>query len=119
MALTDHNDVFFGSTDDAWTFALLNASVLAGPRILTSVGFSAREHLGRTVYLLAPGTPVPKHGSCHPRAHRPASARERGTVVITGKEKESRVGRRDQLRPQVSWQRGFFVHISYLQLIPT
>ncbi|MFJ3946263.1 hypothetical protein [Streptomyces griseoaurantiacus] len=57
MALPDHNDVFFGSTDDAWTFALLNTPVPAGPGILTSAGFSPREHLGRTVYLLAPATP--------------------------------------------------------------
>lgn len=57
MALTDHNDVFFGSTDDGWTFALLNTPVPTGPDILTAAGFSPREHRGRTVYLLAPGTP--------------------------------------------------------------
>ncbi|WP_328373482.1 hypothetical protein OG800_50385 (plasmid) [Streptomyces sp. NBC_00445] len=56
MALTDHNDVFFGSTGDGWTFALLNRPVAAGPAILASAGFRAREHLGRTVYLLPPGT---------------------------------------------------------------
>ncbi|MEU9744690.1 hypothetical protein [Streptomyces niveus] len=56
MALTDHNDVFFGSTDNGWTFALLNRPVAAGPGILTSAGFGPREHLGRTVYLLPPGT---------------------------------------------------------------
>lgn len=56
MALTDHNDVFFGSTDNAWTFALLNRPIPAGPGILTSAGFIAREHLGRTIYLLPPGT---------------------------------------------------------------
>lgn len=54
MALIDHSDVFFGSTDDGFTFALLNRPVTAGPGILTSSGFSPREHLGRTVYLLPP-----------------------------------------------------------------
>ncbi|RLU82543.1 hypothetical protein CTZ27_29910 [Streptomyces griseocarneus] len=54
MALTDHNDVFIGSTDDAHTFVLLNRPVLGGHRILTSAGFSRHEHLGRTVYLLPP-----------------------------------------------------------------
>lgn len=57
MSLVDHNDVFFGSTDDAWTFALLNRPIAAGPDILTSAGFTPRIHGGRTVYLLSPGTP--------------------------------------------------------------
>ncbi|MFF4531691.1 hypothetical protein ACFY1P_20765 [Streptomyces sp. NPDC001407] len=54
MALTDHNDVFIGSTDDAHTFVLLNRAIPGGHRILTAAGFSPHEHLGRTVYLLPP-----------------------------------------------------------------
>ncbi|MEU6351575.1 hypothetical protein ABZ896_19905 [Streptomyces sp. NPDC047072] len=57
MALVDHNDVFFGSTDDGWTFALLNRPIADGPAIMTSAGFTERAHRGRTIYLLPPGTP--------------------------------------------------------------
>lgn len=55
MALTDHHDVFIGSTDNGHTFAVLNTRLTAAHRLLTEAGFTAREHPGRTVYLLPPG----------------------------------------------------------------
>ncbi|MEV0641624.1 hypothetical protein AB0I77_43230 [Streptomyces sp. NPDC050619] len=56
MALTDHYDVFIGSTGDGWTFLVLNRPLRNAARILTGAGFTAREHQGRTLYLLPPGT---------------------------------------------------------------
>ncbi|MFI9755729.1 hypothetical protein [Streptomyces collinus] len=54
MAFTDHPDVFVGSTDDAWTFVILNRRIPGAGRVLTGAGFTARQHQGRTVYLLPP-----------------------------------------------------------------
>ncbi|MEU6904267.1 hypothetical protein ABZ935_02720 [Streptomyces coeruleorubidus] len=54
MALIDHADVFIGSTDDGWTFVVLNRPIRNAARILTGAGFTPREHQGRTLYLLPP-----------------------------------------------------------------
>ncbi len=54
MALTDHHDIFIGSTGDGWTFLVLNRPLRNAARILTGAGFTAREHQGRTLYLLPP-----------------------------------------------------------------
>ncbi|OIJ84994.1 hypothetical protein [Streptomyces colonosanans] len=61
MALTDHHDVFIGSTDDGYTFVVLNRRRPGAGRLLTDAGFTARDHHGRTVYLLPPGTPQEAH----------------------------------------------------------
>ncbi|MFJ6709046.1 MULTISPECIES: hypothetical protein [unclassified Streptomyces] len=53
----DIPDVFIGSTDDGHTFVVLNRRLREADRLLTDAGFLAREHLGRALYLLAPGTP--------------------------------------------------------------
>ncbi|MFB7270798.1 hypothetical protein [Streptomyces sp. NPDC056244] len=54
MAFTDHHDVFIGSTDDGYTFAVINYPLPAAHSILTQSGFTAVEHRGRTIYLLPP-----------------------------------------------------------------
>ncbi|MFD5751487.1 hypothetical protein [Streptomyces sp. NPDC127033] len=56
MALTDHHDVFIGSTGDGHTFLVLNRRIRGAERLLTEAGFTARSHHGRTVYLLPPST---------------------------------------------------------------
>ncbi|MEU9246957.1 hypothetical protein [Streptomyces sp. NPDC048385] len=61
MALTDHHDVFIGSTGDGWTFVVLNRPIRNAARILTGAGFTAREHQGRTLYLLPPETAEDAH----------------------------------------------------------
>ncbi|MBT2509187.1 hypothetical protein J7I98_25545 [Streptomyces sp. ISL-98] len=61
MALTDHHDVFIGSTRDGWTFVALNRPIPNAGRILTGAGFTAREHQGRTLYLLPPETAEDAH----------------------------------------------------------
>ncbi|WSQ12892.1 hypothetical protein OG604_36835 [Streptomyces sp. NBC_01231] len=61
MALTDHSDVFIGSTGDGWTFVVLNRHIRNAARILTGAGFTAREHQGRTLYLLPPETAEDAH----------------------------------------------------------
>ncbi|MFH8446868.1 hypothetical protein ACH4D3_37350 [Streptomyces sp. NPDC018026] len=61
MTITDHHDIFIGSTSDGWTFLLLNRHIHQVARILTGAGFTAREHQGRTVYLLPPETAEDAH----------------------------------------------------------
>ncbi|MEU9396949.1 hypothetical protein AB0D86_44035 [Streptomyces sp. NPDC048324] len=61
MAITDHHDVFIGSTGDGWTFVVLNRPIRNAARILTGAGFTAREHQGRTLYLLPPETAEDGH----------------------------------------------------------
>ncbi|MEU9189253.1 hypothetical protein AB0D14_32855 [Streptomyces sp. NPDC048484] len=61
MALTDHHDIFIGSTDDGWTFVALNRPLPRAARILTAAGFTARQHQGRTLYLLGPETAEDAH----------------------------------------------------------
>ncbi|MGA4876610.1 hypothetical protein [Streptomyces lydicamycinicus] len=61
MPLLDIPDVFIGSTDDGHTFVVLNRRIPAADRLLTDAGFLAREHLGRTLYLLPPGTAQDAH----------------------------------------------------------
>jgi hypothetical protein len=61
MALTDHHDVFVGSTGDGWTFVVLNRPIRNAARILTGAGFTAREHQGRTLYLLPPDAAEDAH----------------------------------------------------------
>lgn len=61
MALTDHHDVFIGSTGDGWTFVVLNRPIRNAARILTGAGFTARKHRGRTLYLLPPETAEDAH----------------------------------------------------------
>ncbi len=61
MALTDHHDVFIGSTTDGWTFVVLNRPIGNAARILTGAGFTARKHQGRTLYLLPPETSEDAH----------------------------------------------------------
>ncbi|MCC2276235.1 hypothetical protein LKL35_12540 [Streptomyces sp. ET3-23] len=56
MAFTDHHAVFVGSTDDGHTFIVLNQPIRSAHRILTTSGFTTREHQGRTLYLLPPNT---------------------------------------------------------------
>ncbi|MGW2650800.1 hypothetical protein ACWC2T_39450 [Streptomyces sp. NPDC001393] len=56
MAFTDHHAVFVGSTDDGHTFVVVNQPIRSAHRILTTSGFTAREHQGRTLYLLPPST---------------------------------------------------------------
>lgn len=55
MTFIDHHDVFVGSTDDGFTFAILNADNPKVPRVLTDHGFTPRAIHGRTIYLLPPG----------------------------------------------------------------
>ncbi|MFD3910086.1 hypothetical protein [Streptomyces sp. NPDC058603] len=57
MSFVDLPDVFVGSTADAHTFVILNRRLREADRLLTDAGFTAREHNGRTIYLLPPGTP--------------------------------------------------------------
>ncbi|MGP8298240.1 hypothetical protein ACTPOK_09870 [Streptomyces inhibens] len=61
MSLLDIPDVFFGSTDDGHTFVVLNRRIRNADRLLTDAGFLAREHLGRTLYLLPPGPSQDAH----------------------------------------------------------
>ncbi|WP_167501685.1 hypothetical protein [Streptomyces malaysiensis] len=61
MSLLDIPDVFIGSTDDGYTFIVLNRRVRDADRMLAEAGFLAREHLGRTLYLLPPGTAQDAH----------------------------------------------------------
>jgi hypothetical protein len=61
MAVTDHHDVFIGSTEDGWTFAVLNRPIPNAARILTGAGFTTRKHQGRTLYLLPPETAADAH----------------------------------------------------------
>ena len=61
MAITDHHDVFIGSTGDRWTFVILNRPIRNATRILTGAGFTAREHKGRILYLLPPDASADAH----------------------------------------------------------
>lgn len=61
MSLLDIPDVFIGSTDDGHTFVVLNRRIRDADRLLTDAGFLAHEHLGRTLYLLPPGTDQDAH----------------------------------------------------------
>jgi len=61
LPLLDIPDVFIGSTDDGHTFVVINRRIPAADRLLTDAGFLAREHLGRTLYLLPPGTAQDAH----------------------------------------------------------
>ncbi|SBT91838.1 hypothetical protein GA0115233_103625 [Streptomyces sp. DI166] len=61
MSLLDIPDVFIGSTDDGHTFVIINRRIPDADRMLTEAGFLAREHLGRTLYLLPPGTAQDAH----------------------------------------------------------
>ncbi|MFI0743025.1 hypothetical protein ACH4PU_33880 [Streptomyces sp. NPDC021100] len=56
MAFIDHHDVVVGSTDDGHTFIVLNRPIRTAHHALTASGFAAREHNGRTMYLLPSGT---------------------------------------------------------------
>jgi hypothetical protein len=73
MALTDHHDVYIGSTGDGWTFVVLNRPLRNAARILTGAGFTARKHQGRTLYLLPPETAEDAHERAgrRLRAHGP------------------------------------------------
>lgn len=53
--------MFIGSTDDGHTFVVLNRRIRDTARLLTEAGFLTREHLGRTLYLLPPGTALDAH----------------------------------------------------------
>ncbi|MDX3714971.1 hypothetical protein PV733_39815 [Streptomyces europaeiscabiei] len=61
MSLLDIPDVFIGSTDDGHTFVVLNRRIRDTDRLLTDAGFLTRERLGRTLYLLPPGTAQDAH----------------------------------------------------------
>ncbi|MFD5478605.1 hypothetical protein [Streptomyces hawaiiensis] len=61
MSLLDIPDVFIGSTDDGYTFVVLNRPIRDADRLLTQAGFLTREHLGRRLYLLPPGTAQDAH----------------------------------------------------------
>lgn len=52
MTFIDHHDVFVGSTDDGFTFAILNVDNPKVPKVLTDHGFTPRPIHGRTIYLL-------------------------------------------------------------------
>ncbi|NYV73253.1 hypothetical protein [Streptomyces sp. UH6] len=58
LAITDHHEVFLGSTNDGHTFAVLNSDkrryLGAAHRVLTKAGFAPVDHRGRIVYLLPP-----------------------------------------------------------------
>ncbi|MBP5935451.1 hypothetical protein [Streptomyces acidiscabies] len=56
MSILDVPDVFIGSTDDGHTFVILNRSIPDAGQLLTEAGFLLREHPGRTLYLMPPGT---------------------------------------------------------------
>jgi hypothetical protein len=56
MAVTDHHDIFIGSTDDGWTFVVVNRPIRNAARILTGAGSTVRMIEGRTLYLLPPET---------------------------------------------------------------
>lgn len=72
MAFIDHHDVFIGSTDDGWTFAVLNRRLPHSARqALIEAGFTARTQRGRTLYVLPPGQPT-------------AEAHERTGVALYG-----------------------------------
>ncbi|MEV7394033.1 hypothetical protein [Streptomyces sp. NPDC091215] len=61
MSLLDIPDVFIGSTDDGHTFVVLNRRIRDADRLLPEAGFLAREHRGRKLYLLPPGTTQDAH----------------------------------------------------------
>ncbi|MDF3140892.1 MULTISPECIES: hypothetical protein [unclassified Streptomyces] len=61
MPLVDIPDVFIGATDDGHTFIVLNRHIRDAQRLLTEAGFLAREHLGRTLYLLPPSAAQDAH----------------------------------------------------------
>ncbi|MGW1609792.1 hypothetical protein ACWCQZ_10400 [Streptomyces sp. NPDC002285] len=61
MSLLDIPDVFIGSTDDGHTFVVLNRRIRNADRLLTEAGLLVREHLGRRLYLLPPGTAQGAH----------------------------------------------------------
>ncbi|MER5793294.1 hypothetical protein [Streptomyces sp. NPDC001980] len=61
MSILDVPDVFIGSTDDGHTFVILNRRLRDADRLLTEAGFLPREHLGRMLYLLPPGTTQDVH----------------------------------------------------------
>ncbi|QNT91939.1 hypothetical protein HEP81_01610 [Streptomyces griseofuscus] len=61
MSLLDFPDVFIGSTDDGHTFVVLNRRIRDADLLLTEAGFLPREHLGRRLYLLPPGTAQEAH----------------------------------------------------------
>ncbi|MDK1348496.1 hypothetical protein QNO09_35540 [Streptomyces sp. 378] len=61
MSLLDIPDVFIGSTDDGHTFVILNRRIRNANRLLTEAGFRPREHHGRRLYLLPPGTAQDVH----------------------------------------------------------
>ncbi|MGV9625171.1 hypothetical protein [Streptomyces sp. NPDC003487] len=61
MSLLDFPDVFIGSTDDGHTFVILNRRIRDADQLLTEAGFLPREHLGRRLYLLSPGTTQDAH----------------------------------------------------------
>ncbi|MBZ3904411.1 hypothetical protein [Streptomyces griseiscabiei] len=61
MAVTDHHDIFIGSTDDGWTFLVVNRPIRNAARILTGAGFTTRTLEGRTLYLLPPETAEDAH----------------------------------------------------------
>ncbi|MER0483135.1 hypothetical protein ABR737_33185 [Streptomyces sp. Edi2] len=63
MSFLNIPDVFIGSTDDGHTFVVLNRRIRDADRMLADAGFLAREHLGRTLYLLPPGTARDAHES--------------------------------------------------------
>ncbi|WP_435059149.1 hypothetical protein [Streptomyces sp. bgisy060] len=56
MSVLDIPDVFIGSTDDGHTFVILNRRIRNAYRHLTEAGFLPHMRLGRTLYLLPPGT---------------------------------------------------------------
>ncbi len=56
MSVLDIPDVFIGSTDDGHTFVVLNRRIRDADQQLAEAGFLTREHLGRTLHLLPPGT---------------------------------------------------------------
>ncbi|MFE7116510.1 hypothetical protein ACFU99_13965 [Streptomyces sp. NPDC057654] len=61
MAITDHHAVFIGTTDDGHTFTVVNSPLRTAHTILTSGGFTTREHHGRALHLLPPA-PSPEVG---------------------------------------------------------
>ncbi|MFE0380163.1 hypothetical protein ACFW1M_32425 [Streptomyces inhibens] len=63
MSFLNIPDVFIGSTDDGHTFVVLNRRIRDADWLLTDAGFLARKHLGRTLYLLPPGTARNAHES--------------------------------------------------------
>ncbi|MER6424713.1 hypothetical protein [Streptomyces sp. NPDC001137] len=80
MSLLEFPDVFIGSTDDGHTFVVLNRRIRDADLLLTEAGFLSREHLGRRLYLLPPGTAQEAHERAgiamygllaHTRPHRP------------------------------------------------